>query len=223
MTTVLNMHGSTGQIEVLKDGPEQPLAVAIVAHPHPLLGGNANHKVPFTLARTLNRLGVLTWRPNSRGIGQSEGEFDHGNLETEDLLQLAAQLVAQHPELPLFLVGFSFGAHICARTARALLTSGKNLKDLIVCGMPHGQVSHDRQYESPIASQACIIHGELDENVPLQQAFDWADQAKLPVSVIPGADHFFSGKLNILSRIVSDRVELQLLASCSMGNGGGSR
>ena len=47
-----------------------------------------------------------------------------------------------------------------------------------------------------------VIHGEQDDVVPMAAVFDWARPASLPVTVIPGAGHFFHGQLPLLKQLV---------------------
>ena len=47
-----------------------------------------------------------------------------------------------------------------------------------------------------------MIHGESDDVVPLAAVFDWARPQSLPVTVIPGAGHFFHGQLSLLKSLV---------------------
>jgi len=114
------LQGATGLQEVFVDRPAAVSAVAVVLHPHPLLGGNANHKVPFSIMRALTGAGVCVYRPNFRGVGESAGVFDAGELETRDILCLINHVRAVEGPLPLLLVGFSFGAYVAAKTAVAL-------------------------------------------------------------------------------------------------------
>ncbi|MGY4495005.1 alpha/beta hydrolase [Pseudomonas sp. TE3610] len=210
MTDTRLLTGAAGHIQTLIDTPTTPRAIALVAHPHPLLGGHAQHKVPFTLARTLNRCGVATWRPNFRGVGASQGTHDRGDGETDDLLAVLDHMQQTHPDLPVVLAGFSFGAHVISRVAARCQAAGRGYLDVVLCGMPHGEIQGHRHYDSPILPQALVVHGELDDNVPLAQAFAWGAQAALPVAVVPATDHFFTGKLNQLSSLVSDRITLKL-------------
>ncbi len=69
--------------------------------------------------------------------------------------------------------------------------------------MPFGEVDSGRRYDTPRdVDGALVIHGEMDERVPLQAVFDWARPASHPVVVIPGADHFFGGRLPLLRALV---------------------
>ncbi len=47
-----------------------------------------------------------------------------------------------------------------------------------------------------------VIHGEVDETVPLANVLDWARPQLLPIVLVPGADHFFHGKLHVIRDIV---------------------
>ena len=96
-TIKLYLPGPVGNIEASLDLPEgirqdpagyRPRGIALVAHPHPLLGGTMDNKVAQTLARTFASLGYVTLRPNFRGVGASAGEHDDGKGEAEDLLQV---------------------------------------------------------------------------------------------------------------------------------------
>jgi hypothetical protein len=200
-----------GVMEVFVDRPAAaPRGVAVVAHPQPLLGGSAQHKIPLLLARALRDDGWLSVRPNFRGVGASHGEHDHGLGESEDLLALAERLRAEAGGLPLALVGFSFGAFVQCRVARRLADAGRPAARVVLAGMPAGEVRSGRRFETPAAvDEALVIHGEQDETVPLANVLDWARPQGKPVMVVPDADHFFTGKLPLLRALVVNH-----LASC---------
>ena len=203
-STRLFIAGPAGKLEVLVDTPDgTPRGVAVVAHPHPSQGGTAEHKIPQLLARALQAHGFLTLRPNYRGVGQSEGEYDEGNGETDDVLAVIRHVQAEHAALPLALAGFSFGAFIQTRAAERLVAANEPIAHLILTGMPAGALSETLSYDTPVVpANALIVHGESDERVPLANVFNWARPQELPVVVLPGAGHFFTGKLQGLKRVV---------------------
>lgn len=201
---------SNGVTEVLSDCLASPKAVALIAHPHPLLGGNANHKVPFTMMRAANALGVSVYRPNFRGVGKSSGKYDGGVLETQDIIDLTSQLREREGRVPFILMGFSFGAFIAARVEQALAQASLSCDDVILCGLPDGEVPGKRHYATPVVAGACLIHGELDESAPLSQALRWAERSNASVRVVPDADHFFTGRLDVLSALISDRIKSKI-------------
>ena len=207
-TGTMLVDGLAGAMEVLVDAPARPpCGIAVVAHPQPLLGGSAMHKIPHLLARALRDAGWLAVRPNFRGVGASQGVHDDGIGETDDLLGLVAQLRAAHPELPLALVGFSFGAFVQSRVARRLADGGKPARRIFLAGLPAGEVEGGRQYAPDgHLPDALIVHGENDERVALGAVLDWARPQSQPIVVVPGADHFFTGRLPVLRALVLSHV-----------------
>ncbi|HYU68085.1 MAG TPA: alpha/beta fold hydrolase [Burkholderiales bacterium] len=185
--------GAAGKIEMVVDRPASPpRGVALVAHPHPLYGGTLDNKVVQTLARTFVELGYVSLRPNFRGVGESEGEHDQGRGETEDLLRVAEYANKSFGLLPLVLAGFSFGAAVQTQVAQRT----SPLRVVLV------GVAVDRFPSAAVPGDSIVIHGERDETVPLAKVLDWARPQELPVVVIPGADHFFHLRLNVIKNIV---------------------
>lgn len=185
--------GGAGRIEVAVDRPAAaPRGVALIAHPHPLYGGTLDNKVAQTLAKTFLELGYAALRPNFRGVGASEGAHDEGRGETEDMLRVAAWAKQTFGELPLALAGFSFGAFVQARAAKQLQP-----QRMVLIGPAVGRIGAER-----VPADTIVIHGGLDETVPLAEVFDWARPQDLPVVVIPGADHFFHRRLHLIKSII---------------------
>jgi uncharacterized protein len=185
--------GPVGRIECAVDTPDGPSrGAALVAHPHPLFGGTLDNKVAQTLAKTFVELGYASLRPNFRGVGRSEGIHDEGRGETEDMLLVAAHAAKTFGELPLVLAGFSFGAAVQTQVAQRTKPQRVVLVGVAVGRFPSETVPAD----------SIVIHGEQDETVPLAAVMDWARPQQLPVVVIPGADHFFHLKLNLIKNIV---------------------
>jgi alpha/beta superfamily hydrolase len=207
--TVL-MQGPVGIMEVVVDAPTNPpCGVAVVAHPQPLLRGSAMHKVPHALARAIKDEGWLAVRPNFRGVGASEGTHDYGIGETDDVLALVAQLRATHPDLPLALVGFSFGAFVQSRVARKSADAGEAAHRVVLAGLPVGDVEGGRHYAPERALPGTlIVHGENDERVPLRAVLDWARPQSHPIVVIPGANHFFTGRLSVLRALTVSHLAI---------------
>jgi alpha/beta superfamily hydrolase len=185
--------GAAGRIETVVDRPESALrGTALVAHPHPLYGGSLDNKVVQTLARTFVELGYVSLRPNFRGVGESDGAHDEGNGETEDLLLVAAHAKREFGEVPLVLAGFSFGAVVQTQVARRAAPYR-----MVLVGVAVGRFASET-----VPADSIVIHGEMDETVPLARVLDWARPQELPVVVIPGADHFFHLRLNVIKNIV---------------------
>lgn len=187
--------GPAGRLETAATDPGgECRGIALIAHPHPLHGGTMDNKVVHTLAKTFARLGLAAFRVNFRGVGQSAGEFDHGIGETDDMLALAQHARRETGDLPIILAGFSFGAYVQTRVlehieARQLVLVAPAVKRFEVGAVP---------------ADTLVIHGEQDDVVPLAGVLDWARPQHLPITVVPGAGHFFHGQLPLLGRIVAD-------------------
>ena len=200
------LNGPDGNIETLIDAPETVHGIAVVAHPHPLFHGANTNKVAHTLARCFRDLGFATLRPNFRGVGQSEGEHDHGIAETEDLLSVLAWAQSRWGSLPIGLGGFSFGAFVQTRVAKRLSEGVTPVERMVLVGTAAGTVTGARSYTTePVPKGTLLIHGELDETVALANVLDWARPQEQPVVVVPGADHFFHGKLHVIRELIQQR------------------
>jgi alpha/beta superfamily hydrolase len=203
--------GPAGRIEVVIDAAEteSPRGVAVVAHPHPLYGGALDNKVAQTLARVLAGLGYTALRPNFRGVGETEGAHDHGRGETDDILAVVAYArerfgAGRAAELSVVLAGYSFGAHVQTMAAARLRAESRDVERLVLVAPAAGFVSGGRAYEPlTIPANTIVIHGEQDSTVPLANVFDWLRPQDVPVTVIPGTDHFFHRKLGIIKAIVA--------------------
>lgn len=114
------------------------------------------------------------------------------------------------PELagaPWVLGGFSFGTAVAAQVYATLAEQHAQPDALMLMGPAVGRFQF-REVELP--ESTLMVHGEVDEVVPLAEALDWARPRGLPVVVIPGASHFFHGKLLTLRELVSQRLALTL-------------
>ncbi|MSQ58121.1 MAG: alpha/beta hydrolase [Betaproteobacteria bacterium] len=186
--------GPAGKLEAaINDPGEHRRAIALVAHPHPLHGGTLDNKVVQTLAKAMVARGCVALRPNFRGVGASEGVYDEGGGEALDLRATLDYARARYGNLPLVLAGFSFGAFVQSKIAAEL-----DPKWLVLVGPAVGrfEVSH-------VPAGTLVIHGELDDVVPLKDVFEWARPQQLPVVVFPGVGHFFHGALAELQRVVA--------------------
>jgi alpha/beta superfamily hydrolase len=150
--------------------------------------------VAQTLAKTFVELGYVAVRPNFRGVGASVGVHDDGNGETEDLLAVigAVRTRLALPDAPLALAGFSFGSLVQSRVAKRVAA-----ERLVFVG-----TAVTRGVVEPVPADSIVIHGEKDDTVPLNLVLRWAEPMDLPVVVIPGADHFFHHRLQVLRDVI---------------------
>ncbi len=201
--------GAVGAIEVATDTPTTAsrLGVALICHPHPLHGGSMQNKVVTTTERALRELGLRTLRFNFRGVGQSEGVFDDGVGEGEDLLLLAQWLRSARPDDAIWLAGFSFGAFVSIARAAEVAPA-----QLISLAPPVGRWQFDA-----IAYPDCpwlVIQPEADEVVDASAVYAWAEQLgpRLELVRFPATSHFFHGQLNALRDALQTRVRAPLPA-----------
>lgn len=203
-TQRLSLNGPAGAIEALRDEPlhapqgASVRGVAVIAHPHPLYGGTMNNKVVQTLARAFVQCGFAAVRFNFRGVGASQGVHGHGVGEAADLLAVVDQVAPAG--VPLALGGFSFGAFTTCQ-AVASLWPQRPLEKIVLVG-----TAASRFDVAPLPPEAhdrtLVVHGEQDDTVPLAAVMDWARPQMLPVTVIPGVEHFFHGQLTLLKHLV---------------------
>ena len=203
--------GTAGAIEIAWSAPDEPRAVAVIAHPHPLFGGTMDNKVVTTVARAFVERGAATYRFNFRGVGGTEGAHDEGRGESDDMLQVIAHARERHPGLPLWLAGFSFGGAVSVRAAASadfvqLVLVAPGFRRLTGEGLGVAPDPDDPNLGAPgrhSAANTLVVHGDLDETVPLADSLAWATPREVPVAVVPGGEHFFHRKLHVLREIVS--------------------
>ena len=137
-------------------------------------------------------MGLSTVRFNFRGVGKSQGQYDQGIGETNDLLAILQWLKDVCPEQSIWLAGFSFGAYVASHAAAALRPAR-----LVLIGPASANFT-----VAAVAADTLVVHGEADEVVPLSATLDWARPQALPVVVVPGGGHFFLGQLPLLKSLV---------------------
>ncbi|MFT4059044.1 MAG: hypothetical protein QM652_05790 [Legionella sp.] len=204
----LFLQGMIGQLEAILTVPEQIHGnlVAILGHPHSLQGGTMNNKVVTTLARTFKDLGIPSLRFNFRGVGQSEGVYDAGIGESEDMLAIAHGWQQENPYVQFIFAGFSFGSFVAYRAASQCTNR------LLITIAP---AIHHYNYQELTSNPYpwLIIQGEEDEVVPSELVFDFARQAQPEIQVFHFAQttHFFHGKLIELKARLTDYLLAQVL------------
>jgi hypothetical protein len=204
------IEGAAGAIELASAAPAEPRAVGVIAHPHPLFGGTMDNKVVTTLARAFTDAGIATLRFNFRGVGASGGAHDEGRGETDDMVRVIEHARSAFGELPLVLAGFSFGGAVAARASgrvdfAQLVLVAPGFRRITGQGMGAAPEPNDPNLGAPgrhTHANTVVVHGDLDETVPLADSIAWATPREVPVVVVPGGEHFFHRKLHVLREIV---------------------
>jgi alpha/beta superfamily hydrolase len=204
----ISLRGPAGVLECVCGVPSAGKALpatAVLCHPHPGHGGTMHNKVVTIMERALRELGLRTVRFNFRGVGASEGEFDDGYGETDDLFAVTEWVRRCRPGDDLWLGGFSFGAYIALRAAQNL-----QLGQLISIA-PAVQ----RYGFAELSHPGCpwlIVMGDEDELVRLDDVHQWIEDIDPPpdLVVMKQADHFFHRRLMDLRGLLKNGVREQL-------------
>lgn len=210
-STALLLQGAVGQLEAtrLVLPTIEPCGIAIIAHPHPVHGGTMTNKVVTTLARLCRDLGFISYTFNFRGVGLSAGRYDHAIGEQEDLRAVIEYAKQEHPHLPLWLAGFSFGAYISAKVAQTAQP------DCLISICP--PISHG-EYQS-LSSVACpwfVVQTDDDEVVDAKQVKAWIQtlQPQPTFITLSHGGHFFHGQLLALRDKLGTALIAQFPSLC---------
>ncbi|TWH99168.1 hypothetical protein IP90_03159 [Luteimonas cucumeris] len=202
----VQLAGPAGALELAVELPEADVptlpVVAVVCHPLPTEGGSMHNKVVTMVARALRELGATTVRFNFRGTGHSEGQFDEGRGEADDLRAVVAWVRAQRPRQQLWLAGFSFGAYVSLRVAEELKPAL-----LISIAPPAGR--WDFASIALPTMPWLVVQGDNDEVVDPQAVYGWLEKSKAQAELVrmPDTGHFFHRKLIDLRGAIKNGVK----------------
>ncbi|MZR30931.1 alpha/beta hydrolase [Sneathiella litorea] len=191
------------------DDPNAPLA--LILHPHPQYGGAMNNKVVYNLFTTFKKRGFSVLRFNFRGVGRSQGDYDHGVGELSDAAAALDWMQTHNPNAPaVWIGGFSFGAWISMQ----LLMRRPEVAGFISVAPPANM--YDFSFLAPCPSSGIIIHGDQDVLVPRKDIKKLVEKLKAQKGItihydeIPNADHFFENSLDKLMGSVDDYLDMRL-------------
>ncbi|MBN9434200.1 MAG: alpha/beta hydrolase [Bosea sp.] len=206
--------GPAGRIEgrfqpsKTKNGP-----IAIILHPHPQFGGTMNNAITYQLFYMFAKRGFAVLRFNFRGVGRSQGEFDHGEGELSDAASALDWVQTVHPDArACWVAGFSFGAWI----GMQLLMRRPEIEGFISIA-PQANL-YDFSFLAPCPSSGLIIHGDQDKVAPPKDVQTLVDKLKtqkgitVEQQIMPGANHFFEGQVEPLIDICGNYVDKRLKA-----------
>ena len=204
--------GSDGRLEgryVHGQGPTPPLA--IILHPHPQYGGTMNNRVVYSMFHMFVRRGFSVLRFNFRGVGRSQGVFDHGQGELRDAATALDWMQSHNPNSNIAWVGgFSFGAWI----AMQLLMRRPEIHGFLCAGLPANM--YDFTFLAPCPSSGLIVHGENDAVTPTESVIKLVNKLSqqrgitIDYAPIDNSDHFFGNHLDVLESICEEYLDKRL-------------
>ena len=201
--------GPAGRLEGRYHPARQKNApIAIVLHPHPQFGGTMNHQIIYQMYYQFVHRGFSVLRFNFRGVGRSQGSFDHGSGELSDSASALDWAQSINPEArSCWIAGFSFGAWI----GMQLLMRRPEIEGFISITPPANL--YDFSFLAPCPSSGLVVHGDRDEIVPKEAVqklvAKLSSQRDITIThkVIPGANHYFYNHLPELERTVEAYLE----------------
>ena len=201
----INFPGPSGNIQAILDLPDNILVddfISVNCHPHSLHGGTMTNKVIHTVSRSIASLGIPSLRFNFRSVGKSEGEYDEGQGEQQDLAAAIQWMEQQFPGRQLLLSGFSFGSFVSAFAAFKLAPS------LLLSVAPPVKRFDFDGFERPHCDWT-VIMGDEDELVEFSAVEEWLETFDEPPTLVTmnGASHFFHGRLVELREHVENSVK----------------
>jgi alpha/beta superfamily hydrolase len=204
--------GPAGRIEGRYHPARQKNApIAIILHPHPQFGGTMNHQIIYQLYYAFVHRGFSALRFNFRGVGRSQGSFDHGQGELSDAASALDWAQTISPEAKsCWIAGFSFGAWI----GMQLLMRRPEIEGFISIAPPANL--YDFSFLAPCPSSGLIIHGDKDAVVPHKDVTTLVEKLKtqkgivIEQKVVPGANHFFDAKIDTLMQSVNQYLDKRL-------------
>lgn len=188
------IQGKAGMLQVRPLWQESD-AIAVICHPHPLMGGTMDNKVATTLARFFRNQRISVVQFNFRGVGESTGLHGDGVGEVDDLFSVLDWIADQRTARKLYLAGFSFGGYIAAASADRLLLDNTHQFELKKLYLLAPAVQNYPMANLTLPADTFVMVGEQDEVVSPQEMISWANARHFDLAIIPECSHFFHGQL----------------------------
>jgi len=211
------INGPAGRIEARyhhEGNPEGP--VALILHPHPQFGGTMNNQIVYNLYYMFAERGFSVLRFNFRGVGRSQGFFENGPGELADAASALDWLQTYNPDAKsCWIAGVQFGTWI----AMQLLMRRPEI-DGFICIAPPANM-YDYTFLAPCPSSGLMVGAEKDRVIPPQSIIDLTSKTKtqkgsvIDHAIVPGANHFFEGKVEEMTKLVGKYVDKRMEAAKS--------
>ncbi len=207
-------NGPAGRIEGrFHPAKERTAPIALILHLHPQFGGTMNNQIVYQMYYMFAKRGFAVLRFNFRGVGRSQGSFDHGQGELSDAASALDWVQSVHPDArACWIAGVSFGSWI----GMQLLMRRPEVEGFISVAPPANL--NDFSFLAPCPSSGLIIHGDNDKVVPTKDVQTLVDKLKTQKGIvidhqtIEGANHFFEGHIDELIENCGAYVDRRLAA-----------
>ena len=185
--------------------------IAVVLHPHPQFGGTMNNQIVYNMYYAFAERGFSVLRFNFRGVGRSQGGFDHGSGELSDAAAALDWAQSVSPEArACWIAGASFGSGI----GMQLLMRRPEIEGFISIAPPANRF--DFTFLAPCPSSGLFVHGDQDRVAPLKEVMGLIEKLKtqkgivIEHAVVPGANHFFENRVDELIAEVGAYLDRRL-------------
>ena len=204
--------GPTGRLEGRYQPSKDPKApIALVLHPHPRFGGNMNNELCYHLFYMFVENGFTALRFNFRGIGRSQGEFDHGAGELSDAAAALDWIQTLHPDSrAVWIAGYSFGSWI----GMQLLMRRPEVEGFMsIAPQPN---TYDFSFLAPCPSSGLILHGSEDRVAPSKDVQGLVDKLmtqkgiRITQNTMEGANHFFEDRVQDVVQECEDYLDMRM-------------
>jgi uncharacterized protein len=186
---------------------ETPAPGIVVCHPHPIYGGDMHNNVVSAICEVAVENGIAALRFNFRGAAGSEGKYENGIGEQDDVRAALTYLRAQPAIDPerIALAGYSFGAGVAVHAA----ASAGDLRAFIGVSVPTIMPLQG----ATLACPALFVSGDQDEYSDAGEltAFVQGLGPQAELKLLPGLGHFWFGVERELKSIVAPFLKAHLL------------
>jgi len=200
------IEGTAGKLQGLYQQGKADKPAVVVCHPHPLYGGTMRNKVVYWMARVFEDLGCSVLRFNFRGVEASEGAWDEGRGESDDVIAALNWLEEMNSDTPLWLAGFSFGTYASLHAAQ----HEARVEALFTVAPAVNIWSFDFALQE--LRPLTVVSGTADEIVPFTDVQHWIEAMPKHVHFhrIEGAGHFFPQHMQMMMDALSQEANALL-------------
>jgi uncharacterized protein len=182
--------------------------IAMILHPHPQFGGTMNNQIVYNMYYAFVNRGFSAFRFNFRGVGRSQGYFDHGIGELSDAAAALDWVQSINPDAKTcWVAGISFGAWI----GMQLLMRRPEVEGFISVAAPANRF--DFTFLAPCPSSGLFVHGANDRVAPSKEVISVIEKVKtqkgitIEHAIVEGANHFFDDRVDDLIATVNEYLD----------------